>query len=226
MSVDLVAFLGVVLVAYVVPGPDFLVVLRSAAEHPSKGRAAALGAQAGLCVHMLAAATGLALIAARSPVVYDAIRLLGAAYLVYLGVRAVLAARRAAREQSAGGAVPQRTEERAASERVGDADSARHRWRSGFAQGFLTNVLNPKAALFFLSILPQFVNGGGSATWQIFFLGTLDVLIGIVYWFALVAGATRLRSLLARPKFRRRWELTTGWLFIGIGVGIGVAATA
>lgn len=56
MTVDLVGFLGVVLVAYVVPGPDFLVVVRSAAEDPSKGRAAALGAQTGLCVHVLAAA--------------------------------------------------------------------------------------------------------------------------------------------------------------------------
>ncbi|MER5478509.1 LysE family transporter [Streptomyces sp. NPDC002734] len=93
MSVDLAGFLGVVLVAYLVPGPDFLVVVQAAAAHPSKGRAAALGAQTGLCVHMLAAAVGLSLIAARSPVVFEAVKLLGAAYLVYLGVRAVLAGR-------------------------------------------------------------------------------------------------------------------------------------
>ncbi|MFD5715698.1 LysE family transporter [Streptomyces pharetrae] len=73
MAVDLIGFLGVVLVAYVVPGPDFLVVARAAAEHPSKGRVAALGAQAGLCVHMLAAAVGLSAVAARSPSVYDAV---------------------------------------------------------------------------------------------------------------------------------------------------------
>ncbi|MFD7749890.1 hypothetical protein ACFV2V_17430 [Streptomyces sp. NPDC059698] len=65
MSVDLMGFLGVVLIAYAVPGPDFLVVFRSAVEHPSQGRAAGLGAQAGLCVHMLAAAVGLAVLAAR-----------------------------------------------------------------------------------------------------------------------------------------------------------------
>ncbi|MFF8945926.1 LysE family translocator [Streptomyces sp. NPDC014864] len=218
MSVDLVGFLGVVLVAYVVPGPDFLVVVRSATEHRAKGRAAALGAQTGLCVHMLAAAVGLSLIAARSPVVYDAIKLLGAAYLVYLGIRAVLAARRAAREQRAGREVTGGPGD-GAGPRASKVDgSARGRWRSGFTQGFLTNVLNPKAALFFLSILPQFVHGGGSPTRQIFFLGLLDVLIGIAYWFALVAVAVRLRILLARPKVRHRWELTTGWLFIGIGV--------
>ncbi|MFD3334648.1 LysE family translocator [Streptomyces sp. NPDC058700] len=224
MSVDLIGFLGVVLVAYVVPGPDFLVVVRSAAEHPSKGRAAALGAQAGLCVHMLAAAIGLSVVAARSSLVYDAIKLLGAAYLVYLGVRAVLAARRAVRESAA--ARTRQGEEPYAAEQTpaGQAQSGGARWRSGFVQGFFTNVLNPKAALFFLSILPQFVNDGGSTTRQIFFLGILDVLIGVVFWFVLVAVAAQLRALLARPKIRHRWDLTTGWLFIAIGIGVAAVA--
>ncbi|WP_031079132.1 LysE family translocator [Streptomyces sp. NRRL S-118] len=228
MSVDLIGFLGVVLVAYVVPGPDFLVVVRAAAEHPSMGRAAALGAQAGLCVHMLAAAAGLSAIAARSPSVYGAIKLLGAAYLVHLGVRAVLAARRAVRER-------RRTD----GEGVGGHEDGAHcpagtptaedggapgRRRSFFGQGFLTNVLNPKAALFFLSILPQFVDDSGSPARQIFLLGILDVLIGVVYWFGLVLVAARLRALLARPKVRHRWELTTGWLFIAIGAGVAAAA--
>ncbi|MFE8964011.1 LysE family translocator [Streptomyces iakyrus] len=216
MTVDLVGFLGVVLVAYVVPGPDFLVVVRSAAEDPSKGRAAALGAQTGLCVHMLAAAAGLSAIATRSPAVYDGIRLLGAAYLVYLGVRAVLAARRAARERRTGNEVT--------SPAPHEGGPARGRFRSGFSQGFLTNVLNPKAALFFLSVLPQFADGDGSLARQIFLLGLLDVVIGVAYWFALVVIAARLRTLLDRPEVRRRWELTTGWLFIAIGVSVATAA--
>ncbi|MEU6273721.1 LysE family translocator [Streptomyces populi] len=224
MSVDLVGFLGVVLVAYVVPGPDFLVVVRSATEHPAKGRAAALGAQAGLCVHMLAAAVGLSLIAARSPAVYDAVKLVGAAYLVHLGIRAVRAARRAARERSAGREAADGLADGSTPESAAKGTSARGRWRSGFTQGFLTNVLNPKAALFFLSILPQFVHGGGSTTRQIFFLGTLDIFLGVAYWFALVAVTARLRALLALPKIRHRWELTTGWLFIAIGIGVAVAA--
>ncbi|MBD3550462.1 MULTISPECIES: LysE family translocator [Streptomyces] len=230
MSVDLMGFLGVVLVAYVVPGPDFLVVFRSAIEHPAKGRAAGLGAQAGLCVHMLAAAVGLAVIAARSPAVYEAVKLLGAAYLVHLGIRAVLAARRSARDRRAARERRADRERPAAEEPRGDIEPAKGpaptgaQWRSGFAQGFLTNVLNPKAALFFLSILPQFVDGAGSTTRQIFFLGILDVLIGIVYWFVVVAVAARLRTLLARPKVQHRWELTTGWLFIAIGVGVAAAA--
>ncbi|MFI9755341.1 LysE family translocator [Streptomyces collinus] len=216
MTVDLVGFLGVVLVAYLVPGPDFLVVVRSAAEDPSRGRAAALGAQTGLCAHMLAAAAGLSAIATRSPVVYDGIKLTGAAYLVYLGVRAVLAARRAARQR--------RTAHEAASHAPHEAGHARGRFRSGFSQGFLTNLLNPKAALFFLSVLPQFADGDGSPARQILLLGLLDVVIGVAYWFALVVVAARLRALLARPKIRHRWELTTGWLFIAIGVTVATAA--
>ncbi|MGW2618342.1 LysE family translocator [Streptomyces sp. NPDC001500] len=224
MSVDLVGFLGVVLVAYVVPGPDFLVVVRSATEHPAKGRAAALGAQAGLCVHMLAAAVGLSLIAARSPAVYGTVKLLGAAYLVYLGVRAVLGARQTARERAAGQETaggPEGGADLLTQTEDGGADG---RWRSGFVQGFLTNVLNPKAALFFLSILPQFVEGEDSTSRQIFFLGTLDIVLGVAYWFALVAVAARLRAFLGRPEVRHRWELTTGWLFIAIGIGVAAAA--
>ncbi|WP_217133299.1 LysE family translocator [Streptomyces sp. AC558_RSS880] len=224
MSVDLAGFLGVVLVAYVVPGPDFLVVVRSAAEHPAKGRAAALGTQTGLCVHMLAAAAGLSLIAARSLVVYDAIKLLGAAYLVYLGIRVVLAARRTARERRAGTTAADGPERLAAPRTLAPDGPACGRWRSGFIEGFLTNVLNPKAALFFLSVLPHFVHGGDSTARQIFFLGILDVLIGVVYWFALVVVAARLRVFLARPKIRHRWELTTGWLFIAIGIGVAAAS--
>ncbi|MFD5231827.1 LysE family translocator [Streptomyces qaidamensis] len=214
MTVDLVGFLGVVLVAYAVQGPDFLVV-GSAAEDPSKGRAAALGAT-GLCVHMLAAAAGLSAIATGSPAVYDGIRLLGAAYLVYLGVRAVLAARRAARER--------RTANEVASPAPLEDGPARGRFRSGFSQGFFTNVLNPKAALFFLSVLPQFADGDGSLARRTFLLGMLDVVVGVAYWFALVLVAARLRALLARPKIRHRWELTTGWLFIAIGVSVATAA--
>jgi threonine/homoserine/homoserine lactone efflux protein len=71
--------------------------------------------------------------------------------------------------------------------------------------------------------LPQFVDGNGSLWQQILFLGFLDVLIGVAYWFALVLIAARLRALLARPKVRHRWELTTGWLFIAIGIGLVTA---
>ncbi|WP_329256822.1 LysE family translocator [Streptomyces pseudovenezuelae] len=218
MSVDLAGFLGVVLLAYLVPGPDFLVVVRAAARSTSLGRAAALGAQTGLCVHMCSAALGLSVIAARSALAFTVIKLAGAAYLVYLGVRALLDAR----EDARAGLGPQRAQRW----RPRDGHAPRSGAiapvgrRTGFTQGFLTNVLNPKAALFFLSVLPQFVDRGASPTEQIFLLGALDIVIGIVYWQAVVGLAGRLRAVLGRPAWRRRCERISGCLFIAIGVGV------
>ncbi|WP_406010927.1 LysE family translocator [Streptomyces sp. NBC_00637] len=227
MSVDLAGFLGVVMVAYLVPGPDFLVIVRAATVRASLGRAAALGAQTGLCVHMVAAALGLSVVAARSPVAFTAVKLAGAAYLVVLGVRALVAARRAAVARRKGNGPVEGASDGGREQATGRADSGPGGWRGtwgrSFLDAFLTNVLNPKAALFFLSVLPQFVPHDGSPTRQIFFLGTVDVLIGVVYWLALVSVAGRLRVLLSRPAFRHRWDVTTGWLFIAIGVGVGAA---
>ena len=126
------AFLAVATLAYVVPGPDFLVVLRASATGRRAGLAAAAGAQAGLCLHVLAAACGLSLLLAHAPGALTAVRLAGAAYLCYLGVRAIRDARTA-----------------------GSLDRPA---RSPFVQGLATNVLNPKAVLFFAAVLPQFLD--------------------------------------------------------------------
>ncbi|MFI7316470.1 LysE family translocator [Streptomyces venezuelae] len=201
MSIDLAGFLGVVLLAYLVPGPDFLVVVRAAARDASLGRAAALGTQAGLCVHTCAAALGLSAIATRSALAFTVIKLAGAAYLIHLGVRAL----RDARKADLPAPMPSTP-----------ADGR----RNSFTQGFLSNVLNPKAALFFLSVLPQFVDRGGSLTQQILLLGALDVVVGVVFWLSLVRVAVRLRTALDRPAWRRRWERATGGLFIAVGVGV------
>lgn len=214
MSVDLAGFLGVVVLAYLVPGPDFLVIVRAAARRASLGRAAALGAQTGLCVHMCAAALGLSALAARSALAFTVIKLAGAAYLVYLGIRALLAARKGSGHGGRGAA-----EYKEASGPGAAGVREPGRWGS-FVEGFLSNVLNPKAALFFLSILPQFVDQGGSTTRQIFLLGALDVLVGVVYWLALVGFAARLRTVLGRPAWRRRWEQISGSLFIALGITV------
>jgi threonine/homoserine/homoserine lactone efflux protein len=246
VSVDLMGFLGVVLLAYVVPGPDFLVVVRAAARRAALGRAAALGAQTGLCVHMCAAALGLSVLAAGSAFAFTAVKLAGAVYLAYLGVRVLLDSRRSGGDHDAPDTAAPRSGAQAHAEHGTERGTQRgaHQGaergaergsdpgppadvvgslRGSFAQGFLTNVLNPKAALFFLSVLPQFTRHGGSPTERIFLLGGLDIAVGVVYWLLLVRVATRLRSLLARPAWRRRWERGTGWLFIAVGVGVAAA---
>ncbi len=228
MPVDLTGFVAVVLLAYLVPGPDFLVIVRAAARHRALGRAAALGAQTGLCVHMCAAALGLSVIAARSAHAFTAIKLAGAAYLVYLGVRALRDARRDSGARSGRPAAERKdrshrgADTRSATAATAATLTASDR-RDSFVEGLLCNVLNPKAALFFLSILPQFADPRGSFTGQVFLLGALDVVIGVVYWLALVGAAARLRVVLGRPVWRRRWERISGCLFIAVGVGVAAS---
>lgn len=218
---DLAGFLGVVLLAYLVPGPDFLVIVRAAARRPALGRAAAYGAQTGLCVHMCAAALGLSVIAARSAQTFTVIKLAGAAYLVCLGVKALLDARK-----GTGRRHPPVVGEEPSPDGTpgtgGEMVTSTGR-RDSFVQGFLTNVLNPKAALFFLSVLPQFADRGDLLTEQIFLLGVLDIVIGVGYWLVLVRVAARLRCVLGRPAWRRRWERITGCLFIAVGAGVAAA---
>ena len=136
---DLLLFIGSGLLLNVTPGPDTLYIVgRSSAQGLRAGVVAALGIAAGSFVHITAAALGLSAILAASAGAFTAIKLLGAAYLVYVGVTLLVSS-----------STPF---ERATAVRLAPAAM-----RGVFMQGFLTNALNPKVALFFLAFLPQFV---------------------------------------------------------------------
>jgi threonine/homoserine/homoserine lactone efflux protein len=121
------------------PGADTLYIVgRSTLQGARAGAVAALGIGAGCCVHMLAAALGLSALLAASATAFTAVKLIGAAYLVYLGISLWRSGPRA--------------------QAAGRAPAPRAPMRVVFAQGVLTNVLNPKVALFFLAFLPQFVD--------------------------------------------------------------------
>ena len=196
MGIHWWAFLGVVVIAYAIPGPDFAVILRSATRGWRTGMAAALGALSGLCVHMLIAAVGLSVLLARSPEALTTIKLAGAAYLVWLGVGLVSASFRD--DDSEEGPPPVST-------------------RRAFTQAMLTNLLNPKAILFFASVIPQFVVGGTSTTLQVLALGAVDVVTGVVFYALLVSVAAALSAWFARPTLRKRWDRATGGVLTGLG---------
>lgn len=139
---DLPLFIVSGLLLNIAPGPDsVLIMTRSATQGWRAGSAAALGIGAGTCVHVLAAALGLSALLAASSWAFTLVKWVGAAYLVYVGLQMLLARRRAPAT--------------AAHEAAAPAAALSH--RQIFAQGFLTNVLNPKVALFFLAFVPQFI---------------------------------------------------------------------
>jgi threonine/homoserine/homoserine lactone efflux protein len=196
-------FAAAVFVLNATPGVDFLLtVSRTLAGGARAGVAAALGVSAGCVVHALAAAFGLAAMLAVHPQAFVVLQWAGAAYLSWLGLGLL---RQALRPDGATTVAVQ-------------AAPARSRW-ADFRVGLLTNVLNPKVALFFLAFLPQFVPAGSPAKMLSFLLlGAWFVAQGLVFLLCLVALAARLRRLQARPAVGRLLSGVGGLLFIGLAL--------
>jgi threonine/homoserine/homoserine lactone efflux protein len=181
-----------------IPGPNHLyIVTRSVAQGRRIGLASAFGVETGTLVHITAAAVGLSALIASSATAFNVVRYLGAAYLAYLGLRALLRDR---------------------GTELLDAQARGHSVRRAYLDGILVNVLNPKVALFFVAFLPQFVDPGRGATaTQILALGLVVFVIAtasdIVY--ALTAGALG-GWLRGRPGFLRRQRYLTGSIYLGL----------
>jgi len=197
---DLPLFIVTAWVLYATPGVDMLFTVSRTLQHGWRtGIAAALGITAGCVVHTAAATVGLAAALAASALAFTAIKWLGAAYLLWLAWGMLRASMRNA--QPALVAAP-----------VAPAGRV-------FAQGFLTNVLNPKVALFFLALLPQFISADAPDKLVAFlFLGAVFVAGGALFLCALVALAHRLRTFGASRVTRRVLNAAGGALFAALAV--------
>jgi|SRR5215469_1575631 len=184
------------------PGQDTMYILgRSLTGGLHAGVASALGISVGSIFHTLAAAAGLSVLLATSPLAFTAVKLCGATYLIYLGAR-LLFTRSAASAAAELGAAP-----------------ARGGARAAFGQGILTNVLNPKVALFFLAFLPQFITPASSSKTLAFLaLGATFITTGVIWSLVLAVAAARLRSFFVRnPNVRTLIDRATGGLFMLLG---------
>ena len=189
-------FLAAVVLA-VAPGPGIAyVVARTAAGGRAVGLASCLGTGIGGLVHVAGAALGLSLVLARSAAMFAAVKYVGAAYLIYLGLRLLLS--------GSPGKV---------------AIAAANGPRRAFLEGILVEALNVKTALFFVAFLPQFVASEGSAAVQLVVMGTvciaLNTLVDVV---AVLASARLLRSRAAASGRARLLRTTSGATLIGLGL--------
>jgi threonine/homoserine/homoserine lactone efflux protein len=202
---DLWLFVVSGLLLNVTPGPDTLYIAGRGSTLGSRaGAVAALGVGTGTLVHIFAAALGLSAILAASATAFMVVKMIGAAYLVYIGVSLMLSspARR----------IPAAIEHQPAA------------MRSVFLQGFLTNVLNPKVALFFLAFLPQFVSSEArSKTLALLLLGAIFNLNGTI-WNLLVAWVSaRMSGLLTASTTAGKWfNRCVGSLFVGVGIRLAL----
>lgn len=194
---SLIAFTLTAALVTVTPGLDTALVLRTAA---AEGARRAFAASLGICLGCLAwgilVAVGLGVLLQASELAYLALKWIGAAYLLYLGLRLIFARRDA---MESGGSQP----------------AARASW---FLRGLLTNLLNPKVGAFYVSFLPQFIPAGASVPSTTLLLAAIHSGLGLL-WFLLLIGATRpLAKVLRNPALVRALDRLTGGVLIFFGL--------
>ncbi|MGW4118848.1 LysE family translocator [Nocardia sp. NPDC004711] len=203
----LLSFVGLCVLLALTPGPDTFLVLRFSMAGSRSGIAAAVGSAFGGIVWATVVAAGVAALLEQSATAYRTLKVIGGIYLVYLGVRALLAHRR-----GPGGAD------------VAVAQGAPASLRSAFAAGLLSCVFNPKVGLFYLAVLPQFLT---RVTFlDTLTLGAIESSIAAIEMILLAVAAARAVELLRRPRVRVRLEQASAAILAALGIGTAASAAA
>ncbi|MFI6297257.1 LysE family translocator [Nonomuraea sp. NPDC050790] len=200
----LLAFIGACVLVAMVPGVSTAIILRQTLRAGrGSGMAATLGNETGIFLWAMAAAFGLSALLLASQLAYDVMRVAGACFLLYMGAQSLWQAGKRRRSPAAA----------ELAEPV-----AVDGWRRSFLAGFGTCLANPKAAVFAMSFLPQFVPQGQNVPLTLVALAVIWVLVDTL-WFGLVVWTVaRAKDLLSRPSVRRRLEQISGVVLIGLGV--------
>jgi RhtB (resistance to homoserine/threonine) family protein len=202
---DLGLFIVSGLLLNIMPGPDSLLIMtRSATQGSRAGCTAALGIGTGTFVHVFAAALGLSAILATSAAAFTVVKFIGAAYILYMAIGLLRSKPRGAAAQVAVAPLP---------------------YRKIFAQGFLTNVLNPKVAIFFLAFVPQFINADApNKALAFIILGCIFNLNGMLWCNALALFTAQASARLkVSPQVSLWLNRATGGLFVWLGVKLALS---
>jgi RhtB (resistance to homoserine/threonine) family protein len=204
VSANIPAFLGVAALVLVSPGPDTALVTKNALIHGRRpALATCFGVATGLLIWTLASALGIAAVVHASAAAFTTLKLIGAAYLVWLGIQALRAA-------AHGG--PQTPALDAGARRVGA--------RRGFRQGLISNLANPKIAVFFTSLVPQFIGSGHAVLVPSLVLGAAFALMTVAWLCSYALVASKAAGLLTRPRVKAALDRISGCVLIGLGLRI------
>ncbi len=194
----------------ITPGVDTVMVLRSStSDGPRGGAAAAFGICLGLLVWGMSAAFGLTALLAASELAFTLVKWAGAAYLIYLGVKLLFKPRaNLATPQAEGSAIISRGSGRL------------------FQRGFLSNILNPKVGVFYVTFLPQFIPHGANVAVFSILLTCIHVMLTLTWFSLLIALTVPLGRFLSKPRVVRNLDRVTGCVFVGFGLKLAVAKRA
>ena len=209
MDSRFVAFLGIAALLTIIPGADTALVTKNAI---ARGRTAAFFTAFGICLgclcHATASALGLSVVLRESARLYEWVKLAGAAYLVYIGARALWSSR----GQTSS----------AFDSDTSLASSPRAGLLRSFSEGLFTNLLNPKVAIFYLTFLPQFIAPGESVLRKSLFLASIHVLMGLIWLCSYAILLDRMSAVLTRPSVKRKLEAFTGAVLVAFGLRLAM----
>ena len=215
LALSLLAFAAAAGVLTLTPGVDTAMVLRaSAAQGPRSGMAAAIGICLGCLVWGAGAAFGLTALLAASKLAFTIVKWLGATYLAWLGLKLIVKPRASFTETAAN--------ERTSSERA----SVQPGWPASFRRGLLTNLLNPKVGVFYITFLPQFIPPGYNVAAISLLLAGVHALMGLVWLSVLVALTVPLGRFLRQARVVKALDRLTGVVFVGFGVRLALTKAA
>lgn len=188
-------FLALVIMLILVPGPDYVIVTKNAVGlGKSEGIKTVFGIAAALLCHTVFAAVGLSALVAKSAALFTLVKYLGAAYLLYLGVRSFFS--------------------KIQPETTTVAPVKKNAW----VQGFFTNILNPKVAVFFLTFLPQFVSSEAASWLDFVFLGLTYVVLTLIIYTVYVLLLAKMQGILEKPRTQKVINKLSGLVLIIFGL--------
>lgn len=199
------AFILAGIILNLTPGADTMYILgRSISQGKKAGTLSALGIATGALIHCIFAALGLSVILAKSALAFEIVKYVGAAYLIYLGIKMLIT----------------KTDEKFELKE----NNKKINYRKVYFSGILTNVLNPKVALFFLAFLPQFINPKYSQSFLPFLiLGLTFVTTGTIWCLTLAMFSSKLSNTIRKNYKVKKWlDKTTGGIFIALGIKLAL----
>jgi RhtB (resistance to homoserine/threonine) family protein len=184
----------------ILPGPDTAIVTKNTlAGGSANGMKTLSGTICALLIHTLAAVAGLSAIIVKSAFLFSIFKYAGAAYLVYLGIKSILALKNQAISEE-------------------HPQTNKYKNKSYFKQGFLTNILNPKVAVFFLTFLPQFVSTGSDTLIPFLLMGATYAVLTSVWFMLYIFLINQISTFMKKPRTTKVIEALTGTILIGFGI--------
>lgn len=210
MMDSLLTYISIAAMMVIIPGADTMLLVKNTLSYGTKaGRYTVLGMVTGLSFWTLIAILGLSVVIAQSVILFNTIKYLGAAYLIYLGIKSFFAKSVFSLEEM---------KEQANS----PVNSSSTHNKESFMQALLSNVLNPKTVLVYITIMPQFIDLNGHINQQLILLASILTLLAVLWFLTLVYVIDYAKKWLNNSKFQKAFQKSTGIILVGFGVKTGI----